>query len=153
MQAPVRFPYFVVHIVNLRGTSAVLRHSFSVALLLMVLGLGAGCESTDGGSAANTTVYYGAAFSDPWYHGDYDYDYDVVVTPPPGERPPGNRPPPGGGFEPRPEHPIAYPPGERPPRPSTQPTPRPPSVSTMPATRPAPSIPSMPRAAPRGGRR
>ena len=112
-----------------------------------------GCESTDSGSSSHTTVYYGAAFYDPWYHGDYDHDHDVVVTPP-GNRPPlGDRPPlerpPGGGFAPRPEHPIAKPPGEsyRPSRPSTLPSNRPPSVST----RPAPSIPSTPRAAPRGG--
>ncbi|HTD87612.1 MAG TPA: hypothetical protein VK850_13625 [Candidatus Binatia bacterium] len=116
------------------------------AAALFALSAFTGCESTDNGSSSNTTVYYGAAFYDPWYHGDYDHDhdYDVVVTPPP-----ANRPPPGGGgnFAPHPEHPIARPPPgdfERPGRPSTQPT-RPPSVSTR------PSIPSAPRPAPRGG--
>ena len=124
--------------------------------LLFAGGLFLGCESTDSGSTStSTTVYYGAAFYDPWYHGDYDNDYNVVVTPPSGDRPPGNRPPAGGGggggFAPRPEQPIAKPPGEsyRPPRPSNQPSARPPSAST----RPAPSIPSTPRAAPRGGGR
>ena len=114
--------------------------------LLMTVSVFTGCESTDPGSSSKTTVYYGAGFYDPWYHGEYDYDYDVVVTPPPVNLPPG-----GGDFTPRPEHPIAYPPGDsqRPARPSTQPTPRPPSVST----RPAPSIPSTPRVAPRGGGR
>ena len=130
-----------------------LRKTLQVAALL-ALGLIAGCESTDSGySSASTSVYYGTAIYDPWYHGDYDHDHDVVVTPPPGTRPPGDVRPPGlDGSRPRPEHPIAYPPGERPPRPSTQPTPRPPSVSTRPS-RPAPSIPSAPRVAPRGGRR
>src|SRR5215203_6198763 len=126
------------------------------AALWLATGLFTGCESTDSGSVSNTTtVYYGATFYDPWYHGDYDNDYDVVVTPPPsgGNRPPGS----GGDFSPRPEHPIASPPGgpERPPSASQLPASRPPSASTRPAggasTRPAPSIPSAPRAAPRGG--
>src|SRR5262245_30160046 len=115
--------------------------------LLIAVSLFVACESDSGSTHSTTTVYYGAAFYDPWYHGDYDHDHDVVVTPPPANRPP-NRPP-EGGFAPRPEHPIARPPGgdfERPGRPSTQPSPRPPSVSA----RPMPSIPSTPRAAPRG---
>ena len=120
-------------------------------ILLLALSLFTGCESTESGSSGgSTTVYYGAAFYDPWYHGDYDHDHDhdVVVTPPPVV----DRPPLGeGGFAPRPEHPIAKPPGEsyRPTRPSQQPSARPPSVSTRPA--PRPSIPSTPRPAPRGG--
>ena len=124
------------------------RSSYRVAALLFAASFFIGCESTESGSSGNASVYYGAAFYDPWYHGDYDHDYDVVVTPPP-----ANRPPSGGGFAPRPEQPIAKPPGDsqRPPRPSTQPTPRPPSASTRPVSRPAPSIPSTPRPAPRGG--
>ena len=100
---------------------------YKLGALLLAATLIAGCESTDSGPAASTSVYYGTAFHDPWYHGDYDYDYDVVVTPPPGARPPSGG---GGDFAPRPEHPIVYPPGEqRRGRPSTQPTPRPPSAS------------------------
>ena len=113
---------------------------FTLSLLLattILLGLATftGCESTDGGSThTSSTVYYGVGFYDPWYHGDYHYDYDVVVTPP--ERP-------GTGV--RPEHPIARPPEVgRPPAASPLP-------ATRPATRPMPSIPSTPRPAPRGG--
>jgi len=129
------------------------RITFYGALLLAV-SLFTGCESTDSGSSSNTTVYYGAAFYDPWYHGDYDHDHDVIVTPPPsggGDRPPGM-----GDSRPRPEHPIASPPGvSRPPSASQLPSSRPPSASTRPSggasARPTPSIPSAPRAAPRGG--
>ena len=137
----------------------------SVAALLVTMSLFTGCESTDSGSVnSSTAVYYGATFYDPWYHGDYDHDHDVIVTPPPagGSRPPdgGSRPPDGGGFAPRPEHPIALPPGgsQRPPSASQLPSSRPPSASQLPASRPPsarpmPSIPSTPRAAPRGGGR
>jgi len=101
-----------------------------------------GCESTDGGSTQTTTnVYYGVGFYDPWYYGHYDYNYDVVVTPP--ERP---------GAPPRPVHPIEPPPNRPIARPE-QPIARPPP-SVRPS--PMPSIPSTPRAAPRmggGGRR
>jgi len=91
-----------------------------------------GCESTDSGSTQVTSnVYYGVGFYDPWYYGHHDYDYNVVVTPP--DRP-------GSGL--RPEQPIARPPGV---------SSRPPSASQLPAARPMPSIPSTPRAAPRGG--
>ena len=91
--------------------------------LLFALVIFPGCESTDSGSThTSTTVYYGVGFYDPWYHGDYDYDYDVIVTPP--DRP-------GSGA--RPSHPIARPPEARP-----RPT-------------PMPSIPSTPRVSPRGG--
>src|SRR5262245_45973285 len=92
------------------------------AALLLGLGLFSGCESTDGGGSS-TTVYYGVGSYDPWYYGHYDYDSDVIVTPPPG------RP----GSDPHPSHPIARPPDS---------TPRP---------TPMPSIPSAPRAMPRGG--
>ena len=82
-----------------------------------------GCQSTDGGnSSVSGSVYYGVGFSDPWYYGGYyDDDPDIVVTPPPG------RP----EAPPRPTHPIA-----------------PPSMSA-PRPTPMPSIPSMPRPAPR----
>jgi hypothetical protein len=83
------------------------------AALTLALGLLAGCETTDGGSASvSTGVYYGVGFHDPWYYGGY-YPPDVVV-PPPSERPPP------GSLAPHPEHPIA-----RPPPPSIPSTPRP----------------------------
>jgi len=80
-----------------------------------------GCGTTDGDSAhVSGSVYYGVGFYDPWYHGAYWYDTpDVIVTPPPAQRPPD-----------RPSQPPARP---------TQPIYRPP------APRPMPSIPSMPR--------
>lgn len=119
--------------------------SFKFLLIPAITGLLAlptfiGCESTDSGSTHVTSnVYYGVGFYDPWYHGDLDYDYDVVVTPPPGS-PPGTIPPPGQGA--RPSHPIARPPVA---------SPRPPTAAPRPVARPMPSIPSTPRAAPRGG--
>jgi hypothetical protein len=109
-------------------------------ILLSALGVFTGCESTDSGSSqATSNVYYGVGFYDPWYYGDYDYDGDIVVTPPSPGSPPGNRPSPG---DPHPSHPIARPPTE---------SPRPPVASPQPAARPMPSIPSTPRVAPRGG--
>jgi hypothetical protein len=93
----------------------------SAATLLLALGAFTGCETTDNAST-QTTVYYGVGFSDPWYHGHYDEDYDVIVTPP--DRP---------GSDPRPSHPIAGPP----------------SAGARPT--PMPSIPSAPRPMPRGG--
>lgn len=110
------------------------------ATILFVLGTFAGCESPDGGSTHVTSnVYYGVGFYDPWYHGDYDNDYNVVVTPPDRPDRPGARP----------EHPIARPPGvsERPPTASQRPS----GASERPSARPMPSIPSTPRPAPRGG--
>src|SRR3954467_3094154 len=93
--------------------------SFALAAaFLCAASLFSGCEST--GEAPSSTVYYGAGYgSSPWYYdGDYDHDYDVIVTPPPGT------------GDVRPEHPIAYPPGSnRPDRPS-----RPPSASQLPAS-------------------
>src|SRR5687767_12674851 len=118
-----------------------LRISPAIALLL-AMSLFTGCESSDSGSvSSSSTVYYGATFHDPWYYGDYDHDHDVIVTPPPGNRP-------DGGFAPRPEHPIANPPGgSRPPSASQLP------ASSRPSARPMPSIPSTPRVAHRGGGR
>src|SRR5262245_50039366 len=83
-----------------------------VALALAVVPLG-GCESPDSGGTSSS-VYYGVGFSDPWYYGDYNYDADIVVTPP--------------DRGPRPSHPIATPPmsGARPtPMPSIPSAPRP----------------------------
>src|SRR5262245_2597334 len=97
-----------------------------VAPFLFALAIFTGCESTDEGTHSSTTVYYGVGFYDPWYHGHYDDDYDVIVTPPP-ERP---------GSGPRPSHPIARPPPGAGPRPT-----------------PMPSIPSAPRVPARGGGR
>src|SRR5437899_11508476 len=88
--------------------------------LIAVLACSLGCESTDGGSSqVSGSVYYGAEFYDPWYHGGADYPPDVIVTPPP-VRP---------VDPPHVEHPIAKPP-----------------PAASPAPRPMPSIPSMPRA-------
>jgi hypothetical protein len=113
-------------------------------ILLPALAAFTGCESSDSGGSTHVTsnVYYGVGFYDPYYHGhyDYDHDHDVVVTPPSPGSPPGTRPPPNQGLHP--SHPIARPPGE---------SSRPPSASPRPAARPMPSIPSTPRAAPRGG--
>ncbi len=81
-----------------------------------------GCEST-GTGGGNAAVYYGVGFYDPWYYGDY-HDDDIIVTPPDRDRP---------DFGARPEHPIANPP------------------SVSPRATSMPSIPSAPRAMPRGG--
>ena len=95
---------------------------FSV-LAALLLGVFSGCESTDGGGQVSGSVYYGVGFYDPWYYGGYYDDPDIIVTPP--DRP---------DQSPRPEHPIAKPPAVSSPRPT-----------------PMPSVPSTPRAAPRGG--
>ncbi len=77
--------------------------SFTVAAtFLLALGLFTGCASTDEGGAHVSNNYYGAGYQDPWYHGNYHDDDDVIVTPPQ----PGN--PPDQGL--RPAHPIASPP-------------------------------------------
>lgn len=100
----------------------------AIAVLVLTLGLFTGCESTDGGGNASGSVYYGVGFYDPWYYGDYHDHDDIIVTPPPGERPPG-------GTGAHPEHPIARPP---PAAPAPRPTPMPsiPSAS-RPMARPA----------------
>ena len=101
-----------------------------VAALGLVFSAFTGCESTDGGSTnVSGSVYYGMGFYDPWYYGSYDNDLDIIVTPP--DRP--TSPPGGITPPPRPTHPIA------------------PTPSPRPA--PMPSIPSTPRAMPRGGGR
>jgi hypothetical protein len=51
--------------------------------LLMLSGALAGCESTDSNATVSGEAYYGIGFDDPWYHGDYYYPPDVIVTPPP----------------------------------------------------------------------
>ena len=97
--------------------------SFRFAAILFVLGVFTGCESTDGGGSSSVSggVYYGVGFYDPWYYGGY-YDHDDIIVRPPGDRP---------DWGARPEQPIA--------RPSDS------------SSRSTPSIPSTPRAAPRGG--
>jgi hypothetical protein len=109
--------------------SALSRILGSLALLpalACVLVVSTGCESTDGGgSSVSGGVYYGVGVYDPWYYGGYYDDVDVIVTPP-------GRP----DAPVHPEHPIARPPAASSPRPT-----------------PMPSIPSTPRAAPRGGGR
>ncbi len=109
------------------------------AALLFALGMFTGCESTDDGNThVSSNTYYGVGFYDPWYYGDYHYDYDGVAPPPPGSPPDyGSRPvrPPPGNSPDRglhPSHPIASPP----------------QVS-RPSARPMPSIPSTPRPMPR----
>ena len=115
-----------------------MKHLLRFVAVLIALGVFTGCESTDGGSSSSSVgVYYGVGFYSPYYYGDYDHDYDIDVSPP--DRP--DRPDrPGAGA--RPEQPLARPP-EASPRSST--------VSERPAARSTPSIPSTPRAAPRGG--
>src|SRR5262245_26765844 len=72
-----------------------------------------GCETEDSGSVSGS-VYYGVGYYDPWYHGDYYDDPDLIVTPP--DRP---------SDTPRPAHPIATPPAPRPtPMPSIPSAPR-----------------------------
>lgn len=117
-----------------------MKSTLLVSTLLFAFGMFTGCESTDSGSTQVTSnVYYGVGFYDPWYHGDYHDDHNVIVTPPRGSSPgqgshpiaPPPGPPPAEGL--RPSHPIASPPDV--------------------AARPMPSIPSTPRVAPRGGGR
>jgi hypothetical protein len=97
--------------------------------LLFMTGVFTGCETTDGGNTrVSSSTYYGSGYYDPWYHGNYHDDPDVIVSPPPAGNPPDQ------GL--RPTHPIAMPP----------------QVS-RPPSRPPPSIPSRPRPAPRGGGR
>ena len=98
-----------------------------LALLAVAFLAFTGCESTDGdGGNVSGGMYYGVGFYNPWYYGGYhDDDIDIIVPPNRPDRP--DRP--GSGA--RPEHPIAQPPSA--------------------STRPTPSIPSTPRAAPRGG--
>jgi hypothetical protein len=95
------------------------------AVLLFATGAFTGCETTDGGGTHVSNSYYGVAYNDAWYHGDYHDDGDIIVTPPPVN-------PPDQGL--RPSHPIARPPqASRPSQPSR------------------PSIPSRPRPSSRGG--
>ena len=83
------------------------------AVLLAVLVGFTGCESTDGGGSVSGGVYYGVGSYDPWYYGGYYDDPDIIVTPPPGERPPSGA---------RPEQPIAKPPTVSAPRPMPMPS-------------------------------
>jgi hypothetical protein len=65
----------------------IVRKSFGIiAGAVLVLGVFSGCESTDTDASVSGSMYYGVGFYDPWYYGDYDYDSDVIVTPP--SRPP-----------------------------------------------------------------
>ncbi len=114
----------------------------AIAAVVLMAAMFTGCESTDSGGVthSSSTVYYGVGFYDPWYHGDYDHDHNVIVTPPPPGSPPGTVPPPNQGA--RPSHPIARPPVA---------SPRPPVAAPRPVARPMPSIPSKPRATHRGG--
>jgi hypothetical protein len=138
------------------------KRSFTLAsTLLLAAGTFTGCESTDNGSTqVSGSVYYGVGFYDTYYHGHYDDDHDVIVTPPSPGSPPGAIPPPAQGT--RPSQPIARPPA----RSATFTTDRAAAGhvlkttdcfaetvrrSPRPAARPTPSIPSTPRAAPRGG--
>jgi hypothetical protein len=95
-----------------------LKFPLQMAVLGIALGGLAGCESTDGGGGnVSGGMYYGVGLYDPWYHGGYYDDVDIIVTPP--DRP--DRPDTGPV---RPSQPIARP---------------------TPAPRPTPSIPSAPR--------
>jgi hypothetical protein len=85
-----------------------------LALLVFASFTWTGCETTDGGgSNVSGAGYYGVGFYDPWYYGDYDQDVTVV-------RPPGDRgahveqpiadPPRGGGdFGARPSPSMSMP--------------------------------------------
>lgn len=102
-----------------------------------------GCSGADSGGLYGP-VYYGT----DWYYGDdwYAYIDDDISLPDRPARPDGPL---------KPEHPIALPPKETPPAASQLPSgiekpgtlPR----QTPSFSAPRPSIPSMPRAAPRGG--
>jgi hypothetical protein len=70
-----------------------LRSMNQLAGLALAAGLFAGCSSDGGGGDVSGGMYYGAGFYDPWYHGGYYNDVDVIVTPP----------------GPRPERPVARP--------------------------------------------
>jgi hypothetical protein len=62
-----------------------------LAAIGLAAGLFTGCESSGDGSSVSGGMYYGAGFYDPWYHGGYYNDVDVIVTPP-AHRPPPDRP-------------------------------------------------------------
>ena len=104
------------------------RISFALAsVLLFASGIFTGCESTDGGGTHVTSNnYYGVGFNDPWYHGDYDDDRNIIIVPPRPDNTPEN------GLHPA--HPIAGAPQVS--RPSPQPMPSIPSTP-RPAQRPA----------------
>src|SRR6516162_6806805 len=85
------------------------------AAILLTLGLCTGCETDNGGSTNVTAVnYYGVGYNDPWYHGGYYDDGDVIVVPPQ----PGNPP----DQDLRPAHPIANPPEVSRPKPPPRPS-------------------------------
>jgi hypothetical protein len=102
-----------------------------------------GCSGVD-----SERLYGEPYYGTDWYYGDnwYPSSGDDISLP---DRPV------------RPEHPIALPPGETPPKPSqlpsgvdkpsARPTPAPTPRATPSFSASRPSIPSMPRAAPRGG--
>ncbi|MBK9140174.1 MAG: hypothetical protein IPM17_15640 [Verrucomicrobia bacterium] len=93
------------------------RPLIKLAVAALTAGVFAGCGSSGDGSNVSGGMYYGTGFADPWYHGGYYNDVDVIVTPP------------GGGA--RPEHPVARP------LPAPAPAPRP--MPSMPAApRPMP---------------
>lgn len=97
------------------------RFKSTINLLTLTIALAglAGCASDDGGGGGGTVsggMYYGVGLYDPWYHGGYYNDVDIIVTPP--ERP--------GGRPPQATPPIAKPPSAAPrPTPSIPSTPRP----------------------------
>ena len=102
----------------------------SAALLLLALGIFAGCESTGDGGNYYSTTYYGTGwYGNPYYDRDDDNDNNIIVRPPPDSRP---------DQQPRPTHPIANPP-----------------QTSRPSARPMPRMPSAPRGSSRsgGGRR
>lgn len=101
------------------------------ALLVLALGIFAGCESDDGGGSYHSTTYYGTGwYGNPYYYDDDHHNGAIIVRPPPDSRP--ERP-----DAVRPEHPIVNPPPSRP------------------VARPMPSIPmgSRPSGRMGGGRR
>lgn len=113
----------------MRGFNAAPRWALPVLLVCVTVLVACGDSGNSNGSGHSDIYYHSHGFHDPYYYGEYDYDYEPVIVPPSnngGGKPnrPGDGDRPGNGL--RPSHPIANPPGvgnNRPERPSAKPTP------------------------------